>query len=411
MDCICHFIWIIGALEHRLNVDRDAFIHAVKLDEGLVHGDGQGLVAHEHAFRRYVERRGEYLGAKPSSMGAAFNPMIATVLPVLNEASHIGACLDSLIQQTYLSSNHVILVLDGGSTDGTANEVEAAILRSAHADGPKIELHSNPGRFVAEGRNLALKLIPDSVTHVLELIGHSTVKPDHIAVLVEEWDRISEIESRPLAALGCRVTSREGELEAVEAWIEATLASPLGSGGGQFEAFKKASPCKIPAFVLHARDALVAVGGWDESFISSQDSDLSMRLAAEGYALWRTPRATVRMSKRTGLKRWWKMGHRYGFWRTKTVLRHPKRMSLREYLPWFGLLLTLALFALETNLWVVPIGAYGGALTLEAARMVLRFKRPSLLFGVPLCIFILHTSFSIGLVDGLVRRGRAATDR
>ena len=93
------------------------------------------------------------------------------------------------------------------------------------------------------------------------------------------------------------------------------------------------------------------------------------------------------------------------------MLRHPKRMSLREYLPWFGLMLTLALFALETNLWVVPIGAYGGALTLEAARMVLRFKRPSLLFGVPLCIFILHTSFSIGLVDGLVRRGRAATDR
>lgn len=344
-------------------------------------------------------------------MGAAFNPMIATVIPVLNEGTHIGACLDSLIQQTYPASQHLIMVLDGGSTDETAKEVEAAILRSTRTDGPKIEFHSNPGRFVAEGRNLALKMIPDSVTHMLELIGHSTVKPDHITALVEEWNRISEIESRPLAALGCRVTSREGQLGVVESWVEATLASPLGSGGGQFDAFAKATPCKIPAFVLHARDALVAVGGWDESFISSQDSDLSMRLAAEGYALWRTPRATVHMTKRTGLGRWWKMGHRYGFWRTKTVLRHPKRMSLREYLPWFGLLLTIALFALKSPWWVVPIGAYGCVLVAEAVRMVLRFKRPSLLVGVPLCLFMLHTSFSIGLVDGFLRRGRAATDR
>ena len=141
-------------------------------------------------------------------MGAGFNPMIATVLPVLNEESHIGACLDSLIQQTYPSSNHVILVLDGGSTDQTAKEVEAAILRSTQTEGPTIEFHPNPGRFVAEGRNLALQLLPESVTHVLELIGHSTVMPDHLSVLVEEWNRISQIESRPLAALGCRVTAR-----------------------------------------------------------------------------------------------------------------------------------------------------------------------------------------------------------
>ena len=411
MDCICYFVGVISPLKHRLNVDCDAFVHAVKLDEGLVHVDGERSVAHEHAFRGCVKRRGEYLGTKPSIMGAAFNPMMATVLPVLNEGNHIGACLDSLIQQTYPASRHVILVLDGGSTDETAKEVEAAILRSTRADGPRIEFHLNPGRFVAEGRNLALKLLPGSVTHVLELIGHSTVKPDHIAIMVEEWNRISEIESRPLAALGCRVAAREGELGTVESWVEATLASPMGSGGGQFDTFSKAAPCKIPAFVLHARDALVTVGGWDESFISSQDSDLSMRLAAEGYALWRTPRTTVHMTKRAGLKRWWKMGHRYGFWRTKTVLRHPKRISLREYLPWFGLLLTLALFGLDSPWWTVLIGAYGCVLVAEAVRMVLRFKRPSLLVGVPMCLFMLHTSFSIGLIDGFLRRGRAATDR
>jgi succinoglycan biosynthesis protein ExoA len=344
-------------------------------------------------------------------MGQPDNPTIATVLPVLNEAAYIGACLDSLIAQTYPSPNHLILVMDGGSTDSTRSLVQAAIERSAALKGPRIELHDNPGRFVAEARNQAMTLIPHDVTHVLELIGHSTVGVDHLQCLVDEWARISENESRPLAALGCRVASRTGELGTVESWIEATLASPLGSGGGQFDVFKKTEPCKIPAFVLHSRLALEAVGGWDETFISSQDSDLSMRLSAEGYALWRTPTTSVQMTKRTGLYRWWKMGHRYGFWRTKTVLKHPKRLSLREYLPWFGFLFTAGLIGLSFPLWWIPLGAYGSVLGIESIRMATRHHRPSMIIGVPVSLFILHVSFSVGLLDGLFRRGKAASDR
>ena len=37
------------------------------------------------------------------------------------------------------------------------------------------------------------------------------------------------------------------------------------------------------------------------------------------------------------------MGFRYGFWRTKLVKKHRKRASLREFLPWFGLLITVTI--------------------------------------------------------------------
>lgn len=344
-------------------------------------------------------------------MGAVESMNISTVLPVLNEVKYIDECINSLIEQTYPADQHTVLVIDGGSTDGTIDRIEQAIERSKKAGGPVIELHHNHGKFVAQGRNLALTLLPDDTTHVLELIGHSTVEPHHLLRLSEEWFTIAQTEPRELAALGSRVLPRKGQLEPIESWIEATLASPLGSGGGQFDGFTKAGPCRIPAFVLHSRQALTRVGGWDESFISSQDSDLSMRLSAAGFALWRTPETTVHMTKRTGLRRWWRMGHRYGFWRTKTVLKHPRRISVREYLPWFGLLLTLGLFFLGHPLATVPLAAYGLVLGFEAIRMTLRFRRISLLIGVPLCLFMLHSSFSIGLVDGLLRKGRAASDR
>ena len=344
-------------------------------------------------------------------MGEGFEPNIVTVLPVLNEEQHIEACLDALIAQTYPSAKHSVLVMDGGSSDRTKVLVEDAIQRSAAADGPRIELHHNPGKFVAQGRNRAMSLLHDDVTHVLELIGHSTVSPTHLEQLSMEWQRISQIEQRPLGALGSRVVPRQGELRTVECWIEATLSSPFGSGGGQFDTFTEATPCRIPAFVLHERSALADVNGWDEAFISSQDSDLSMRLSAAGYALWRTPKTQVHMTKRSGLQRWWRMGHRYGFWRTKTVLKHPARASLREYLPWFGLMLTVALFALQHPFAPLPLVAYMFVLSIEGVRMSLRFQRFSLLIGVPICMMVLHASFSLGLVDGLFRKGGAASDR
>ena len=129
-------------------------------------------------------------------MGAVFTPNIVTVLPVLNEEKYIAACLHSLIEQSYPSDLHSIIVLDGGSTDRTQELVREAAKRSEKTGGPSIELHHNPGKFVAQGRNLAMSMLPDEATHVLELIGHSTVAPKHLETLATEWERIAAIEAK-----------------------------------------------------------------------------------------------------------------------------------------------------------------------------------------------------------------------
>ena len=338
-------------------------------------------------------------------------PTIASIIPVLNESEHIAACLDSLIAQTLPSESHMILVLDGGSLDSTIDEVHIAIERSKQQGGPRIELHSNPNKHVADARNLALTLLPDSILHTVELIGHSTVEPDHLQIRMDEWSRIESSTSKPLAAVGIRVKPRKGEHGMVENWIEGTLASPLGSGGGQFESFSVSGPTKTPAFAMHSRKALLDVGGWDTAYITSQDSDLSMRFIESGYAVFRTPATDVSMVKRSGLMKWWKMGHRYGFWRMKILQKHPKRISFREFLPWFGLLATLTVYMFQPNwVWFLP-GCYGLVLIIEGIRSSVRFKRFSTLLGVPFCLVMLHTSFSLGLIDGVLRKGRAPSDR
>ena len=356
-------------------------------------------------------RRGENRIGSATSMREAEGPTVATVIPVLNEMDHIDRCLHGLLNQTLDPSKHMILVLDGGSTDGTYEHVERVIKGHQGENWPTIVMETNPSRTVAHARNLALELLPESVEFLVEMIGHATVESTHLEDRLQAWTECQTMAVQPLAGVGVRVEAGEAQHHHVGHWVEGALASPLGRSGGQFSRFNQPEPTNVPAFVMHNRKALESIDGWDESFITSQDSDLSMRLLKAGFDLYRHPLPRVSMHKRTSLMKWWKMGHRYGFWRTKVLQKHSTRAKWQEFLPILGLVVMLFLFAVNSPLLFVPLLAYGGALAVAGLLEAIRQRRVSSCLGVPLCLVMLHTSFSIGLLDGLVRKGRLPSDR
>ena len=319
---------------------------------------------------------------------------VCAVIPVLNEEQFIGKCIESLLAQTMPVE---ILVMEGGSTDST-KEILASF-------GDSIKVVDNPGKRVSNARNLALENIGEDITHCLEIIGHSWIDEDHVEKRVTD---LLDLESKlgiRIGAIGC-LTKSGGSVGTVSNWIEGALASPIGSGGGQFKHFTGREQTKVPAFCLHNVEALRSVSGWDERFITSQDSDLSMRLLGNGWQLWRSDVSCVYMHKRSSLGKWWKMCHRYGFWRTKVILRHPARTDLRELLPILGLILVFTL----PQWWFAP-AVYLATLLLVG--LVYRPKKSGLtpIIGIPVCLVILHTAFTIGLFDGLTRSGRPPSDR
>ena len=319
---------------------------------------------------------------------------VCAVVPVLNEERFINRCIDSLLAQTMSLD---ILVMDGGSSDNTL-----AILESY---GDSIKVVNNPGKRVSQGRNLALEHIGEGITHCFEIIGHSWIDSDHLEKRVKDMLELEEHLGSKVGAIGCLTKSGDSK-NTVSQWVEGALSSPIGSGGGQFKQFKGRQPTKVPAFCLHRVEALRSVGGWDERFITSQDSDLSMRILAKGWQLWRSDVSCVYMHKRSTLGNWWKMSHRYGFWRTKVIMKHPKRLDVREFLPIVGLIL---IFTLK-QWWWAP-AAYGVALLLMGLFYRPKGSNLSAVLGIPLCLIILHTAFTIGLFDGLIRTGRAPSDR
>lgn len=76
------------------------------------------------------------------------DPLISIIVAVYNGAGTIQRCIDSVINQTY--SNKELIIMDGGSTDGTVEILKA--------NNEKITFwHSEPDNGIANAWNKALK--------------------------------------------------------------------------------------------------------------------------------------------------------------------------------------------------------------------------------------------------------------
>jgi len=349
-------------------------------------------------------------------------PFIVTVIPTYQEVEYIERCIRSLMVQSWPSENHLIHVVDGGSDDGTREIVKSLANESDVSGGPEIKIIDNPHRFVADARNLSLSQLPKEATHILEMIGHVWVPPNHIEQRMLDFEELQgsqEVDSEKVAGIGTLVRESDQPLGIIGRWVEAVLQNPLASGRGQFAQFSGREETTIPPFTLYKREAVESVKGWDTTFITTQDSELNMRLVTNGWSLWRSDASYCRMAKRTSVVGWLRFGHRYGFWRTKHLLKTPERASLLEFMPWIGLLGTLLLCFSGVEVvayysfpaWNVPIVAYVLVLILHGILEAISRGQPTLLLGLPLMIILLHTSFSFGLLDGLLRKGRASRDR
>ena len=337
-------------------------------------------------------------------------PYIATVIPTFHEKDFIEKCLKSLCNQTYPASKHHIYVVDGNSSDGTPEIIKDFI--SKLEDGmPKITLLNNPNRYVSQARNIAFEKISENTEYVFETVAHATFPVDHIEVRIEEFLKLQNSSENKIAAVGTILKPPEEKMPFMANLIEATLANPLGSGRGAYAQFKGLQKTRIPPLAIYRVDALKSVDGYDDSLITAQDSELNMRLIKNGWEIWRSDISCIHVTKRQTFLQWLRFGHRNGFWRVKLVRIHPTRMPLGEIAPWFGFLLTLSLFLSGIKLWWIPPAMYLFVILLAGIIETFRWKKGTMLIGVPILLFMLHTTFSIGFLHGFFVRGKAPKDR
>ncbi len=82
-------------------------------------------------------------------------PFFSIIIPLYNKAPYIRKALESVLAQTY--ANYECIVMDDGSTDGSAEVVQCTMYNAQCIMGEKIRLLSQPNAGVAAARNHAAK--------------------------------------------------------------------------------------------------------------------------------------------------------------------------------------------------------------------------------------------------------------
>ena len=272
-------------------------------------------------------------------------PAISVILPVLNEESHLEGAVLSVLSQDYRGPLEIILAL-GPSRDRT-NEIAAKLASQDN----RVKMLDSPTGKTAAGLNLALAASKSPV--VVRVDGHAQIPNNYISLIVEILNKTGAVNvGGVMAAVGTTAFERA---------VAGAMRSPLGVGASRFHTGGEAGEVDTVYLGAFRREALVAIGGFDERFTRAQDWELNFRLRENGGVIYFDPRLHVTYRPRSSVGALAKQYFEYGRWRRVVSRRHSGTINYRYLAPPFALLgfsVSLVLGVLLSSIFFIPALVY-----------------------------------------------------
>lgn len=248
--------------------------------------------------------------------GPVVTPRVSVVVPVRNGGEDLAACLRALMSQTLARDAYEVIVVDDGSSDGSADLAErlgAQVVRQPQRGAPAAR---NAGVHAAQAPWVAFT--------------------DADCIPSRSW-------LEQLLAAG----ARDGLLGAAGATVgyrSASAAARFVDLTHGLDASRHLAHPRWPfaptANAMYRREALLAVGGFDERFAAYDACDLHTRLRPAPGSFVCAPRAVVLHRHRRTWGAYWRQQRGYGRGLAQFSLRHRDAVgwtALREALAWAGL--------------------------------------------------------------------------
>ena len=319
---------------------------------------------------------------------------VTVVLPCRNEASHISACLDSIIASAHPPERLEVLVIDGMSDDGTREIVEQYTAKY-----PRLRLLDNPGRVVPTALNIGIRAATGDV--IVRTDGHVVYPPEYIprlvdALLAEGADNVG----------GCLITLPADGSPVAQA-IAIAMAHPFGVGNAHFRiGAREARDVDTVPFGCFRRSLFKRIGMFDEELVRNQDDEFNMRIIRSGGRVRLIPDVVCYYYARGSLRQAGRMFYQYGAFKPLVARKVGRIMTVRQLVP-AGFVATLLGTALGSLLW--PPFAVGGAAIAAAyafgaigcAVPVARSHGIRCALALVMTLPVVHASYGFGFLSGL----------
>lgn len=315
---------------------------------------------------------------------------IAVVIPAYNEAAGIDACIRSLMAG---AGPIEMLVLDGGSTDGTQGIVE-----EMRGEFPNLSVHHNERKNQGSAVNLGAELAAPERDILIRCDAHALYPEGFVHALAEKL--IETGGDSVVVPMDAVHHEGAGSFERALALI---VDTPFGSGGSAHRGGQVSGWVDHGHHAAFWRERFRAVGGYDETMVPNEDAEFDTRLRADGGRVWLDAGIRLSYFVRQSAGALWRQYWRYGRARARHVMAHNVKPRLRQVIP------VLHAAALVLSLSLLPFSPFGilypafyaGCIIAVGIMMAFRTKA-ACAWRIPEVLFILHTAWGLGFLWQLV---------
>ena len=201
--------------------------------------------------------------------------LVSVIIPTYNRAEMLCQCVDSVLDSTYTSLE--ILIVDNNSSDNTVE-----LIKSKYCDEQRVKLFPlKRNMMAAGGRNEGIKHAKGD--YLLFVDNDNVVFPDMIEKLIDQMERDKQI-----GLVGPLSVDQENTIWLASGDYNFFTSRPVTLYSGRkiddVKMEERYVTCYSPNIMMVSRDAIEAVGGFDQSYYAMyEEADFGYRILKSGY--------------------------------------------------------------------------------------------------------------------------------
>ena len=249
---------------------------------------------------------------------------VTIIIPIFNEIKYLEICLESIIQGSKKFNDFEILLIDGGSTDGTIELISKLTNKYDN-----ISYLNNPNKYAPSAMNIGIQ--NSSCDYIVRLDAHAV----YPSLYIEKLIRILKESDDNVANVGGSIITKPLHENLVAISISSVLSSKFGVGNSSFRTRipKKAIEVDTVPFGCFKKSALLKVGMYNELEIRGEDLDLNTRLIKAGYKIILSPEITSIYYSRDNYLSFIKQAFKNGYTVFAEFRGNNSYHKIRHYIP------------------------------------------------------------------------------
>lgn len=316
---------------------------------------------------------------------------VTIIIPAYNEEKFIADCLQSVYNQDYPKDKMEVIVVDGHSTDKTAEIVRREF--------PEVILLDNPDKIVPISMNMGIKQAKGD--YIVRLDAHAEYPFDYLSRL------INAIQLYKADNVGALFKTLPADEKNKSISIAKAMSCKFGMGNSAHRV--GITECKEVDTVPYGcfpRNLFDRIGYFDEELIRNQDDEFNARIIKNGGKIYLLPDLEIEYYARDSIKKVSKMFFQYGLFKPLVNKKIGKPTSFRQFMPpAFVLGLLLGFFFCLLWPWFNYLYLFGISLyiLLDIAASIKEAKSFQEFLYLLVIFPVIHFSYGWGYLRGILK--------